>query len=128
MVSLNTGTLNTTGEIITTANKIGIVGSYPTLYLRHINSTYRSVMIHCNGNQLYFLGAPYGGTPTQDNWTTVGSGTLPLVIDLVNNYATFGGNVGIGGPYPTNYPLDIPGNGTGNSGYYYLRYLMLIMS
>jgi hypothetical protein len=74
-------------------NKIGIVGASPTLYLRHTNSAYRSAMLHCNGNTFYILGAPYGGTPTQDNWGTVGSGRWPLTIDLTNNNAVFGGNV-----------------------------------
>jgi hypothetical protein len=41
------------GEVYTSSNKIGIVGSYTTLYLRNNNYSFRSVMIHCNGNILY---------------------------------------------------------------------------
>jgi hypothetical protein len=81
------------GEVSTIGNKIGISGASPTLYLRHTNSAYRSAMVHCNGNTFYILTAPYGGTITQDNWATVGSGRWPLTIDLTNNNAVFGGNV-----------------------------------
>ena len=52
-------------------------------------------MIHCNGDTLYILGAPLGGTPTQDNWATVGSGQWPLTLNLTNNEANFGGNVNV---------------------------------
>jgi len=88
-----TGNISTSGELVVSGNKIGISGTYPTLYLRHTNSAYRSAMLHCNGNTFYILGAPYGGTITQDNWETVGSGRWPLTIDLTNNNAVFGGNV-----------------------------------
>jgi hypothetical protein len=54
-VSANSLVVGGGGEVYTSANKIGIVGSYPTLYLRHTNSAFRSVMIHCNGNILYIL-------------------------------------------------------------------------
>ena len=40
------GTLNTSGVVTTTSNKIGIGGGSPTLYLRH--NTMKSAIIHCN--------------------------------------------------------------------------------
>ena len=87
------GTVNTSGIVTTTSNKIGIGGGYPTLYLRH--NTQKSAMIHCNGNLLYFLGGPAGGDITSDNWATVGSGQWPLTLNLTNNEANFGGNVNV---------------------------------
>jgi hypothetical protein len=48
-----------------------------------------SAMIHCNSNLLYVL---RGGVDSE-SWSTVGSGSWPMVINLSNNNTTFGGDL-----------------------------------
>jgi hypothetical protein len=114
------GTLNTSGIVTTTANKIGILGGSPTLYLRHSNTGLRSAMIHCNGNILYFLGGAYNSDITNDNWSYAANNRWPLEIILSNNDASFGGNIfaNSGHIYAANYIYSsgfIQGAGSANS-------------
>jgi len=59
----------------------------PTVYFR--DTDHNSAMIHVNSNIFYVL---RGGNDTE-TWTTVGSGSWPLEINLTNNNAQFGGIV-----------------------------------
>jgi len=59
----------------------------PTVYFR--DTDHNSAMIHVNSNIFYVL---RGGNDTE-SWTTVGSGSWPLEINLTNNNAQFGGIV-----------------------------------
>jgi hypothetical protein len=56
----------------------------PTIFFQ--DTDHNSAMLHCNGNLLYVLRGPNDST----SWSQV-NGQWPLVIDLTNNNAIFGG-------------------------------------
>ena len=60
-------------------------GTSPTVYFR--DTDHNSAMIHVNSNIFYVLRA----ANDSESWTTVGSGSWPLEINLTNNNAQFGG-------------------------------------
>jgi hypothetical protein len=68
-------------------NRLVVRGGSPTLYFRDTDEM--SAMIHCNSNLLYVL---RGGVDSE-GWSTVGSGSWPMVINLANNNTTFGGDL-----------------------------------
>ena len=59
----------------------------PTLYLQDTDN--RSSMIHANANLLYFL---RGAGNNSTGWVPY-NGMWPLVLDMENNNATFGGSI-----------------------------------
>ena len=76
-------------------NRLILKGGSPTLYLQDTN--HRSSMIHCNSNKLYFL---RGEGANSTKWKTT-NGAWPLVLNLDNNRASFGGDVSIKGDLTT---------------------------
>jgi hypothetical protein len=77
----NGGTKNQTnlGDLILNNNA-------PTLYFKDTDA--RSAMIHVNSNIFYVL----RGAVNDTNWNSEGV-AWPLEINLINNWATFGGNI-----------------------------------
>lgn len=71
----------------TVTGGIYINNANPTLYLQ--DSNHRSAMVHVNDNTFYIL---RGSGTNSTTWTQV-NGAWPLVINLENNNATFGGTV-----------------------------------
>ena len=89
--NLNMGSATIRGEAYVQGNKLIINGPYPTIYFR--DNDQRQSMIHVNGGQMYFLSGPTSGTSGgEDNWTT-NAGDWPLVINMNNNDASFGGTI-----------------------------------
>lgn len=74
------GTLNAGGNII-------INNGAPTLYFQDTDQ--QCAMLHNNSNLLYIL---RGGINTL-TWSTVGSGSWPMTVNLTNNDVTWGGNI-----------------------------------
>jgi hypothetical protein len=60
--------------------------SSPTIFFRDTNNA--SAALHCNSNLLYVLGCPID-SPT---WAPV-NGRYPFILNLLDNEATFGGDV-----------------------------------
>lgn len=71
----------------TMSGQLGINNASPTIYLQDTDN--RSSMIHCNSNLFYIL---RGSGTNSTSWATY-NGNWPLVINLENNDATFGGNL-----------------------------------
>jgi hypothetical protein len=95
------GTFNASGDS-RVGGQFTINNGSPTITFQDTDQM--SAYWHCNSNLMYLLrggvNAAYGA------WTQV-NGQWPLIVDLSNNNATFGGNVGIGmGP---SYRLDVSG-------------------
>jgi hypothetical protein len=80
---------------ISAGNHLILKGGSPTLYLQDTN--HRSSMIHCNGNNMHFL---RGDGTDSTKWKHT-NGAWPLVLNLENNHASFGGNVSIKGDLTT---------------------------
>jgi hypothetical protein len=72
----------------------------PTMIFQDSNN--RSAMIHVNSNLFYVL----RGSGTDSTTWSQYDGQWPLVINLENNNANFGGNVGIGSP-GTSYKFEL---------------------
>ncbi len=70
-----------------TPNALFIRGASPTIYFRDTDAN--CAMLHNNSNLLYIL---RGGNDTT-TWTTVGSGSWPMTLNLTNNDVTWGGNI-----------------------------------
>jgi hypothetical protein len=95
------GTFNASGDSRVGGN-LTIQNGAPTITFQDTDQM--TAYWHCNSNLMYLLrggiNAAYGA------WSTV-NGVWPFIVDLSNNNATFGGNVGIGmGP---SYRLDVSG-------------------
>mgnify|MGYP001430219471 CR=1 FL=1 len=69
------------------SGNFGINNGSPTIFLQDTDN--RSSMIHCNSNLFYIL---RGSGTNSTSWATY-NGNWPLVINLENNDATFGGNL-----------------------------------
>ena len=72
---------------LTTTGNVVMNNSSPTAYFQDTDN--RSAMIHVNSNLFYIL---RGDGTNSLNWATFG-GVWPLIINLENNNATFGGTV-----------------------------------
>lgn len=72
---------------VRTIGQIYINNGDPTIFLQDTN--HRSAMIHVNSNEFYVL---RGSGNNSTGWSTY-NGYWPLVINLENNNATFGGTV-----------------------------------
>jgi hypothetical protein len=85
--------LDVAGNIRASGSAAGIINNStsPTLYLQ--DSDHRSAMVHVNSNTFYVL---RGDGTNSLSWAQVG-GYWPLVIDLENNNATFGGTLSSSG-------------------------------
>jgi hypothetical protein len=71
----------------TQGSNLYIRNSSPTIYLR--DTDHQSGMIHQNSNLMYFL---RGSGTDSTSWATV-NGAWPLVLNMTNNNAEFGGNI-----------------------------------
>ena len=83
-----TATANLKTNSTTDTNNVYIRNTAPTVYLRDTN--HRGCMLHNNSNLFYILRGSQATDST--SWATTGAG-WPLVVNLTNNDATFGGNI-----------------------------------
>jgi hypothetical protein len=79
---------NVSGDLAVSSSRISLRGTSPTLYLRDTDN--RSSMIHCNGNNLYFLNASGNDSET---WTQQNGQDWALRLNMDNNDAVFGGQI-----------------------------------
>jgi hypothetical protein len=75
-------------DVFISSSRLVLRGYSPTLYLRDIDN--RSSMIHCNGNNLYFLN---GSGNDSETWVQQNGQDWALRIDMNNNNAFFGGQI-----------------------------------
>jgi len=90
--NFSTQGVTVTGPSSQTSGGITINNVSPTLFLQDTDAN--SAMIHCNSNLLYVL----RGATNSKSWVKVNN-EWPLIINLTNNDATFGGNLYVKGGY-----------------------------
>ena len=105
------------GDYVNNTNNLTLRGNSPTLTLRDTDNS--TGYVHVNSNLMYFLrggvDAPFGA------WSSIGS-SWPLVLNLSNNNALFGGGVYMDDNFlqvsGTRFRVDATANGVQSSNIY----------